>query len=275
MLAAGLAATTCIIPDADIDVEPPRTNPGTVRIVQAVSITEAANLACADVAEPDTPRSACPVPPSTQNPGLVKGDDGQVFCVCPEGLVDSDALKAFDVFVEDPDVNPDGTPRDDIFGVFLLDVDPASEDVTAFVAYTKYLNPNEPAQLQFYGDGSYSDPILRDATNVKAWRVGGDGVVDLCNDNDGKPLEQERRLHALRLVVTDRPWYVPVRRDKNGAPMQDGDDFERADVLPLIGVPDIPGGASYAVANFVFECQTEDAQAETAVCACEDPMGEQ
>jgi hypothetical protein len=98
---ASVLAAACIIPDTDIDVRPPRTNPGAVRIVEAVALTEAAIEACREVPIAGEPpelsvRETCPLPPITVPTGLIR-PTGQTFCVCPEGLVDADALGAFDI----------------------------------------------------------------------------------------------------------------------------------------------------------------------------------
>lgn len=276
-------ATACIIPDNDIEVRPARTNPGAVRIVEAVAITPEAVAACAQVpiaGEPvgESLRETCPLPPITVPTGLIRLE-GQTLCLCPEGQVDGGALGGFDIYVEDPDVESDGSPSDDLYGVFLLDVPPEATDVTRggfdlheFVAYTNYLDPEQPARLVPLPVGSYVEPIERPPTNLKSWSLGVDERVDFCNNNEGAPLP-EPGLHSLMLVVTDRPWYVPVKRNQLGAPERKDGVLQR-DGLPLVGVPDLPGGASYAVAHYVFECLTEDVAPEVDVCDCVNPTEE-
>ena len=279
-----MTAVGCIIPDDNIEVEPPRTNEGAVRIVHSVGLTEEAVEACQRVpilGEAESQRETCPLPPETLQPGLIRSERGQNFCVCQDDFFDDNALGFVDIHVEDADVDSKtGEPTDDIFGAFLLDVDLPSggqalteDDLRAAVAYENYLNPNEPAQLVQLGAGSYEEPIGRPRTNLKSWRLGVD-LVDLCNDNDGAKLEGGP-LHSLRLVVTDRPWYVPVAVNKDGQPLMDGDKFARQEVDPLLGVPDLPGGASYDVANYTFECLTEEVDAEVSVCNCVDPTGDE
>ncbi len=255
-----LAMGGCIIPDFDIDIEPERTNPGAVRIVQAVGVPERAHEACANAA---LGFGACPVPPDTVPPGLLQVE-GQAFCVCQGGR-DINALGGFDIFVEDPDLNDDGTPKDDIFGALLLDLDPDADDPSEYVAYSNYLPPAEPAKLAPLGQGGYGQPIERPATNLKSWALGVETSVDLCNNDAEAPVAPG--LHSLRLVVTDRPWFVPIAM-KDGKPERAEDAYVREDTPQLVGVPDLPSGATYAVANFVFECIDETSELGNQVCNC-------
>ncbi len=259
------AAAGCIIPDTDIDVQPNRTNPGTVRIVQAVALTEQADEACG--LEPGL--VVCPQPPFTVAPGLLEVEN-QAFCVC-EGGRDLNALGGFDIYVEDPDVTAEGDPRDDIFGVFLLDAPPHAEQVAPFIAYTNLLPSNLAAQRVPLGGGTYAQPIERPPTNLKSWTLGIETAVDLCNDNNGTALEQG--LHSLRLVVTDRPWPFPVELE-DGEPVREGDGFARDETeAPLVGIPDTVAGASHAAANFVFRCVDEATEEGASVCNCEEVEG--
>ncbi len=263
---AGLLAVLgcgCIIPDTNIDVQPIRTNPGTVRIVQAVAFSAQANAACAD--EPGF--EVCPVLPETVVPGLIEIEN-QAFCAC-EGGRDGNAIGGFRIFVEDPDVDEDGAPRDALIGAFLLDVDPDADSLTPFVAYTNYFPTNRPAQRS--PPGTY-EPIERPPSNLREWTLGLDTTVDLCNDNNGTPLAPG--LHNLRVLVTDRPWPFPVVVDSNGAPQRAGDGFERdATQDAIVGVPDTPGGASYDVVDFVFRCVEESSDEGINVCNCEEVEG--
>jgi hypothetical protein len=63
-----------------------------------------------------------------------------------------------------------------------------------------------------------------------------------------------------------------VAQDKDGAPSRDSDGQLVREGDPLLGVPDLPGGATYDVAHYVFECLDETAMPETGVCDCDDPM---
>ncbi len=267
---AGLLATlalgcACIIPDTDIDVQPNRTNPGAVRIVQAVAMSAQANEACAQ--EPGF--EVCPVPPDTVVPGLIEFED-QAFCACEGGGRDGNAIGGFRIFVEDPDVDEEGAPRDTLIGAFLLDVDPGAESLSQYVAYTNYFPTSLAAQRS--AADAYEQPIERPASNLQEWTLGLDTTVDLCNDNNGTPVGEG--LHNLRFIVTDRPWPFPVELDRNGLPAKDGALFKRDESQdPLVGVPDTPAGASYDVVDFVFRCVDESSDEGIDVCTCEEAEG--
>lgn len=253
----GLAAPTvgvlggCIIPDSQPIVRKDLGNPGAVRLVEPIPLTRRAHEACQDV-EPGL--VACPMPLPTQPLGLIDfSEQDQPFCVCPGR--DANALGSFEIFVEDPDVHRAEVPRDDILGAFLLDLprnfDPEKDDPSDFLAYQNYLSPSAPAQLVPLLDRTQ---IGRRNPNLKSWILAPEsGRVDLCNDNDGRKLEPG--IHTVRLIVTDRPWYVPVELDENGRVVRD----DRGNAIPsnsepLVGVPDLPGGATYATASIVFRC---------------------
>lgn len=263
-LVASLLGAACIIPDTDIKVEPERTNLSGVRIVQTIVPTREVNASCASVSDFHL---ACGLPPLSVPPGLI-AEDGQTFCRCPAGEFDLNALRSFEIFVEDGDVDDDNNPTDRIFGAFTLDVpDPEGGTMTA-VAYTNYLSPEQPAQLWPLGPGSYGDVIERPPPNLKAWTIGSEGAIDLCNDNNGSRLAAG--LYSLRLVVTDRPWYVPVEV-QDGKPVYENGVLVRTGDDPMAGVPDLPGGATYDVAHFVFECL----DAEDDRCNCVEEVPEQ
>jgi len=250
----------CIIPDIDITILPEITNPGAIRLVQAVPITEQLDAAC--------PGVTCPLPPDTVSFGLIlTEDESRAFCSCSGDTRDLNALGEFDVFVEDPDIDPEtAEPSDTLLGAFLLDPpDSSVYDATAYLAFEAYLNPNTPAQL-VPGAGYNSWDDLRPTPNLKAWRLGAETGVDLCNPSPGVHLTAE--LHSLQLVVTDRPWYVPFPVDERGLPERNEDGSYRVDpnALPLAGVPNLPGGATYDIANYVFRC--EDAAMSPELCNC-------
>jgi hypothetical protein len=255
-----LLAAACIIPDAEIEILPERNNPGAVRLVNRISMSVEANRACTK-ADPLFAEE-CPLPPPSQPPGLVDfSADGQPFCSCPPGERDNNALRQFDVFVEDPDVD-NNVPRDDILGAFLLDVPLSAEDPSEYVAYQNYLPSNEPATLFPIGRGGYNDAIERPTPSLKSWTIGIDGRIDLCNDNVGGSLEPG--LHQLTLVVTDRPWYTEVQTDDKGKPLYKDGELVRTGDSPRIGVPDLPVGATSDSQVFVFRCLDSSDQA----CNC-------
>jgi hypothetical protein len=256
---ASLVFAGCIIPDTDVNLVPERTNRGAVRIVAPVGLTPEAHVGCA---ESEPVLRSCPVPPDTVVPGLVQ-PPGQTFCRCPDA--DLDALGVFHILVEDPDVDGEGLPIDTILGAFLLDPPDLADDPSEYVAYTNYLPTTAPAQLHPQGGGIYSDAIDRPDPHLKSWTLGSP-AMDLCNDNNGSKLLPG--LHALRLIVTDRPWYVPVQRNDKGVPIRNSDGPLRRDASARVGVPDIPGGATYDVASFVFRCVDSTDPEEGASCSC-------
>lgn len=250
MVFTGLAAG-CIIPDRDIQVQEDFGNPGAVRIVQPTPITGEADLACG---ERDT-FLFCPTVSDTLPSGELKGNGD--LCICPAR--DDNAPRGFQIFVEDPDVDADGRPRDEIFGAFLLDVPADATDLSAYQAYTNAMPPDEPARL-FSGEVR---TIERDTPGLRVFQVGGftGDTFDVCNDDERT--KEGAGIHELRFIATDRPWFAPL--DPNGGT---GEDAVRAD--PLIGIPDLPGGATYASTAFVFRC-IDSAGPDGGGCGCFDP----
>lgn len=275
-----LALTTgCIIPDKHIDVQQDFSNPGPVRIIQPIPMTAQADEACRDASEL---LLGCPVPPDTLPLGLIDPDQGQL-CVCPER--DDNALQHFDIYVEDPDFEEDEQGRrrakDTLLGAFLLDVppevispDPLGDDLvdaSQYVAYENYLSPTTPART-FPGllPGTYRDAIERPTPLVRSWTIGQEQSLDLCNDDNKAKLEPG--LHTLTLVVTDRPWYVPVKLDDGEVQRDREGNLVRADADPRLGVPDLPAGASYAVGSYVFRCRDGTSGMDMACnCSQEEP----
>lgn len=250
MGAAFVPCTACIIPDSTIDVVGDFVNPGPVRIVQSIAITDAADASCFEVAHE---LGSCPLPPESV-PRLF---NDLPFCVCD--VADENRLSSFDIYVEDPDVDEDGRPTDSIFGAFLLDVLPTDDDPSESVAYSNLLPATLPARSVQLGFPSYADSIERPTPLLRSWTLGRDTGVDLCNGNADAPNGQlEPGLHSLRLVVTDRPWYRSVVFDaENKLELDDSGDPKRSGE-PHVGVPDTPAGASYAIADYVFACGDQD-----------------
>jgi hypothetical protein len=137
----------------------------------------------------------------------------------------------------------------------------AGTDITVLIpgetGTGKELPANVPAANVNLGFNGYADAIVRPEPLVRRWTLGAETRVDLCNDNaaaqNGK---LEPGLHSLRIIVTDRPWYREFERDDDGEVLLDEDD--RPLRVPIeeasIGVPDLPGGATYAIADYVFRC---------------------
>jgi hypothetical protein len=252
----------CIIPDTQLRVEGDAVNPGTVRLIQAVAVSDAATDAC-NAASVDL--TSCPLVPETLPFGAIAS--AAPLCVCPGR--DGNALSYFDVYVEDPDVDDDGRPQDTILGALLLDMPGDEDDPAAYVAYPNLLPGNLPAANVNLGFNSYTNAIERPEPRVRRWTLGAETGVDLCNDNASAPDRKlEPGLHSLRVVVTDRPWYRGFVYDDDGEVMLDDDGVpvrvpvERASV----GVPDLPAGATYSIADYVFRCG--DGDDPEATCNC-------
>lgn len=246
----------CIILDSGIQIQRDFENPGAVRIVQSTPITPEADTACGE-------RDGflqCPQFGDTPSGQLAGNGSGQL-CVCPQR--DDNAPQPFEIFVEDPDLTADGRPKDDIFGAFLLNVDPDAGDPSQFLAYPNAVAPDEPA-ARFVGEVR---TVERDTPGLRAFQVGGftSQAFDVCNDNDGDKLEPG--LHALEFIVTDRPWFAPAAAAPNGTT-----DGEPVPSEPIIGLPDLAAGATYARTSFVFRC-VDSAGPLGGACGCtEDPQ---
>ncbi|MEM7157512.1 MAG: hypothetical protein AAF799_32025 [Myxococcota bacterium] len=251
---AALGGTDCIIPDAGIIVEDEFLNAGAVRIVEPTPVTIRADEDCDEL----TTLGGCPRVPDTLPSGLIRTDSP--LCVCPGA---DQGLGEFDIYVEDPDVDEDGDPRDDILGALFLDMPSTASDPSLFLAYTGLLAPDEPATRFRASD---VQTIERPDPHLKAWTLAGQPRVDLCNDNDG--IQIPPGLHVLRLIVTDRPWYTPVLRDADGMVIED-EDGEVVLGDPVVGMPDLAGGASYDTRSYVFECLDSSDPVAGSGCNCE------
>jgi hypothetical protein len=236
---AVVAAAACIIPDAGIVVEDEFLNVGAVRIVEPTPVTTRADADCAE----RTPLSACPKLNVTLPSGLIRPEFP--LCVCPRGDI---GVGGFELFVEDPDIDEQGDPADEILGALFLDMPADAEDPRDYLAYTSELPPERPASRYRAID---LQTIERPDPHLKAWTIAPQSRVDLCNDNDGSKVDMG--LHELRLVVTDRPWYRPLMTDAMGKPVRD-EDGELVVLDPVIGMPDLRAGASYDTTTYVFEC---------------------
>lgn len=252
-----VAAGGCIIPDAGIVVQDEFLNMGAVRIVEPTPVTTRADDDCVE----RTTLSGCPKIPDTLPSGLIRPDSP--LCLCPEG--DFGLGGGFDIFVEDPDIDANGDPKDEILGALFLDMPPDAEDPRDYLAYINRLPPEEPAR-RFRA--LEVQTIERPDPHLKSWALGDRGPVDLCNDNDDATIGAG--LHELRLIVTDRPWYRPLLRDMEGKPLRDEDGALMYDE-PVIGMPDLPAGATYDTTTYVFQCFDSASPTEGIVCDCEPP----
>lgn len=252
----GASTAGCIIPDSGIVVEDEFLNPGAVRIVEPTPVTPRADEAC----DERTILGACPRLFDTVPSGLIS--PGIDLCVCPGGR--DLGLGEFDIFVEDPDVDDQDDPEDDILGVLLLDMPTDAIDPSPYVAYTSLLSPDDPARRFRASD---LQTIERPDPHLKAWTLSGQPGVDLCNPTEGTA-EDLVGLHDLRLVVTDRPWYRPMLFDADGGVMLD-EDGEPVFGDPVPGVPDLAAGATYDTTTYVFQCHDGSDPPPGVECNCE------
>ncbi|MEX1369097.1 MAG: hypothetical protein AB1Z98_38575 [Nannocystaceae bacterium] len=257
----------CILPDRGIRTESDVDNPGAVRIIETIPIVPALADACreAERSDPDYAQAllGCPQLPPTLPQGLVGGGP---FCSCPGR--DRNTLPEFSLYAEDPDRRGDEA-EDTLYAVALLDLDPVTRAPQTFVAYPEQLNPGAPGN--YITDRNDIDDNLVVASQGREdngiWRFsfgrdGGEGT-DLCNDDDGQTLAPG--LHNLTIMVTDRPFFQPVRLDEDGEVVL-GTDGRPELLRPQYGMPDLAIGATWAVANYVFECQ--DAAEVPELCDC-------
>ncbi len=246
-------AAGCIIPDRDIRVESDDDNPGAVRIIESIPVVPELLDACtADRDSPEFDPTSCPQVPAALPQGRI---DGGPFCSCPDR--DGNVLPEFSLYAEDPDRRRDA-PADTLYAVALLDLDPLTESPQNYVAYPEHFVPGgageyisqlAPLALQY----PLIPSIGRENNGLWRFRFGKDGGegVDLCNDDNGETLAVG--LHNLQIMVTDRPFFRPTRLDAEGEPVTDQNG--QPVLLPTqYGMPDLAEGATWAVANYVFEC---------------------
>lgn len=248
------AMAACIIPDAGIRVEDEFVNMGAVRIVEPTPVTPRAHADC----DERTSLRRCLVPPDTLPSGLIRPQTP--LCVCDDGDY---GLAGIELFVEDPDVDDQLDPSDEILGALLLDMPPDAEDPRDSLAYTNHLPPEEPARRYRAAD---VPTIERPDPHLKSWSLALLGDLDLCNDNDGAKIGLG--MHELRLVVTDRPWYRPLIVDAEGEPVLD-DEGEPTFGEPVFGMPDLPAGATYDTTTYVFECHDGNDPDAGIECNCD------
>lgn len=128
------------------------------------------------------------------------------------------------------------------------------------MAYPEHLTPGGVGEYVAKLDEDPEDEqtieasVGRENNGLWMFRFGKDGGqgADLCNDDNGQALTPG--LHNLQIMVTDRPFFRPPRLDADGEPVLDARG--RPVLLPTqYGMPDLGVGATWAVANYVFECQ--------------------
>lgn len=251
---AGLAlvGAGCIIPDRGIRAESDDDNPGAVRIIEAIVLPAELTAACDDLDATEADRRGCPqVPPATPQ-GLLPGGP---YCACPGR--DRNVLPELSLYAEDPDRLRDD-PADTLYAVALLDLDPLTDAPQNYVAYPEHLFPGGAGEYirdrAGYGDQTELRPSVgREDNGLWRFTFGKDrgAGTDLCNDDDGRTLSVG--LHNLTIMVTDRPFFQPTRLDADGEPVI-GADGQPELLRPQYGMPDLAVGATWAVANYVFEC---------------------
>lgn len=281
------ALVGCIIPDRDIDTEEVQGNLGAVRIVEATNLP-ASFLAACDPTKEDA-RQTCPQVPTGRRSGLVAERDeaGNIlpYCVCPDGFMDSRTVPSFFIYAEDSDRDGPG-PADDFFAVALLDLDSDTDAPQEALAYEQHFAPGtrgEPFTLSQLDEDTLDpidveaasgEPLLfasaaREDNGLIRFRFGKNNGVgaDLCNDDNGDRLPAG--MHTLTIMVTDRPFFTPILVDENGEPELGFDGRPRLAPTQW-GMPDIAAGATWAIANYVFECIAEpaDTSEDDSVCAC-------
>ncbi|MCH9683312.1 MAG: hypothetical protein K0V04_17890 [Deltaproteobacteria bacterium] len=275
MLAAAtvVPAPGCIIPDRGIQAESDNDNPGAVRIVEPIHVVAELADACREANTAGSGlsreqivvgRRGCPQIPDTVTQGLIGGGP---YCSCP-GLQET-VLPEFSIYAEDPDRRRDA-PADTLYAVALLDVDLLGDAPQNFVAYEEHLTPGGAGEL-IRSRESIVDTSLplqassgREDNGLWRFRFGKDGGVgtDLCNDDNGRTLPPG--LHTLQVMVTDRPFFNPVRLDADGEPVI-GVDGQPQRLGTQWGMPDLGIGATWSVANYVFQCVDP---AEDTRCDC-------
>lgn len=259
-----LLAVSCILPDQDIIVRTEDQNDAPVRIVEPTPLSLAVRCACdpsgCTANDPVDWDPTCPQPDASGLPHFLDPDVNAQFqfCSCPLGEVDQDQLPAFELFAEDQDVDNDA-PKDDLFAVLLLDLE-SSDDPTSRVAFTRYLNPNNPLPAAF---GDYA-PELRPSPQLRSIFIGDvDARIDLCNGNLS-PLSVG--WHTVRVLVTDRPWFTAT---------VSGDEGSNETTVQQVGVPDVASGATFDSRDYTFFCSSQEVTDDPFDCAnrCAEASG--
>jgi hypothetical protein len=263
-----IVASGCIIPDREIGIESDAANPGAVRILQPTLVTDDMITLCnADPNEgEDLERTVCPQVPPSPPAGLLRSDTGAPFCTCPgDDFSDQTRLQDFSIYAEDPDRRQE-RPRDTLYGVALLDLDPFADDPPSrAIAYPDHFPPGK--QGEPVEDWTDLAPRLNPSIGREdnwTWRFrfgkGDSDDIDLCNDNGGDKVSPG--LHTLTIMVTDRPFYVRPR-------LIDGEPDPELPGTDQYGMPDLAAGATYSTVSWVFEC-IDGALNDACLCA-EDP----
>jgi hypothetical protein len=260
-----LALAGCILPDREITIVNEETdNKNAVRILDPVEVTPQLDAACQEVS--DGALEQCPQPGYSADIALPYYLDPErfVFCSCDPGQQSTTdqgsyiayRLPATTLRIEDRDKKGREKDLDEIYAALQLDLRPGDPDPAAAVAYVNFVNPSVPLPIS---DGDY-DPLGREELTLRELALGDTEVrIDLCNDARAEPLA--RGYHTLRVVVTDRKWFVRTA----------GDDDETEVLQP--GVPDLAGGATYDMRTYVFHCWDRVVDEDRCRELCVDPEG--
>jgi hypothetical protein len=286
---AMMLAIACIIPDRDIQIDPGIDNLFAVRIVErAPRLAEMDELCDVDdisKAELDY----CAEVRKDRASGLIEPTTGEL-CICSAGpRSDGYAIDNFIIYAEDADREFDH-PKDTVYGVALLDPELAGDDPTSAVAYSNYWQPGRAGELIEIRHSDPEDrtepPAGRRLLNLWRFPFGNSDEevlhpyhVDLCNDNNGKPVTPG--LHNLRFMVTDREFFRPLALSQGG-PLKSSDGKPLYDPQQF-GVPDLAAGATYATIDYVFRCidsndpevkafdDEQRANGKSTTCNCDAP----
>ncbi len=270
---AGIAITgaaiiaACILPDTIQTTESGRDNRHPVRIVDAMTLSAQADLACVDLDYSD----GCPQPgrsPETVLPKFLDPSNADYqYCSCPEGLVHREAQPAFSVYLEDRD-GAESADYDTLYAALVLDYDP-TRPATDKIRYRAFIDPDAevPAPLPLPADDlpiGRPDPVLR-----RLQLGSGTTKFDFCNLSGGSPLSEG--YHTLTLIVTDRPWFTEVIEYDSEGPDQTVDTAGTQEITHE-GVPDLAGGASFDTATYLFYCYDHAKASDAGIsCTCADP----
>jgi hypothetical protein len=235
-LAAALLLSACILPDRDINiVNEDIQNKHAVKIVEPIELTDDARLACEEAAA-EADEEVCPQPGTNPLPHFLDPTIEEYrFCSCDALETHSKKLRETTLYVEDRDEDRDKTP-DTLYAAIQLDLNPDDPNPHLYVAYEYLVNPAIPLSLD---NQLEYQPIKRPDPKLRELKLGtGDRRIDLCNDAGSQPLAPG--FHRLRVIVTDRAWFVD--EDGNSKP----------------GVPDLAAGATYDTADYVFHCDDRE-----------------
>jgi hypothetical protein len=247
-LALVLPCASCVLPDYDIGISNEAiTNRHPVRIVEPTRLTAEAQAACDD---PDTERTEqCPQPPPEQSSDVLPhfldpvANPLYAFCSCPIGQQDTFARPNFPIYIEDRDEDAERNV-DDLYAALLLDPSPSNPNPQTAVRYRIYVNPQDPiprASSIEYNPIGRADPLLRELRLGNEFRD-----FDFCNGGSDVPLAEG--MHALVVMITDRPWFTPT----SGAIQE--------------GVPDLAAGATFDALTYVFSCASSTSERCASQC---------